>query len=135
MSHKAKKIGATAFVLAIAFGVLMYTSLGESLQQYKYVDEVMAAPADWNGKALQVHGYVVEKSIYRSKNKVQYRFDIERNGKVMRAYYNEIPPDQFKDHAEVVLTGKLKGNEFHATDMTAKCPSKYEERAPGTTGL
>ena len=31
----------TGVVLATAFGVLLYSSLGESLQYYKYVDEVM----------------------------------------------------------------------------------------------
>jgi cytochrome c-type biogenesis protein CcmE len=139
MSQKAKKISATVVVLATAFGVLLYSSLGESLQQYKYVDEVMAAPQQWEGKRLKVHGYVVPKSIGRKDGTVQYRyeyrFDVERNGKTLRAFYTGTPPDQFKDEAEVVLTGVLKNNEFHATEMTAKCPSKYEERAPTEVGL
>jgi len=135
MSRKATQISATVFVLATAFGVLLYSSLGESLQQYKYVDEVMAAPQQWEGKRLKVHGYVVPKSIGRKESTVQYRFDMERNGKTLRAFYTGTPPDQFKDEAEVVLTGVLKDNEFHATEMTAKCPSKYEERAPSEVGL
>ena len=32
MSHKAAKIGATSFVLLVAFGVLLYSTLGESMQ-------------------------------------------------------------------------------------------------------
>ena len=33
----------------------------------------------------------------------------------------------FKNDSEVVLTGRLSGdNSFHATEMTAKCPSKYD---------
>ena len=32
MSHKAAKIGVTSLVLLTAFGVLLYTSLGESMQ-------------------------------------------------------------------------------------------------------
>jgi cytochrome c-type biogenesis protein CcmE len=114
----------------------MYTSLGESLQQYKYVDEVLAAPQQWEGKPLQVHGNVVPASIGRKDNPLEYRFDLERNGKVMRAYFSFIPPDQFKDDAEVVVTGTLAHDgAFHATSMTAKCPSKYEERAPKGTQL
>jgi cytochrome c-type biogenesis protein CcmE len=136
MSHKATKsnapkIAVTAVVMATAFGVLLYTTMGESMQYYKYVDEVMAEPATWHGKHLQVHGYVVSGSIGKKPDTLEYRFDIQRNGKVVRAFYTGIVPDTFKDESEVVLTGQLTDKGFHATEMTAKCPSKYEE-APAT---
>jgi cytochrome c-type biogenesis protein CcmE len=127
MSHKAAKIGATSFVLLVAFGILLYSTLGESMQYYKYVDEVMAEPQAWQGKPLQVHGYVVKGSIGRKRDALEYQFDIQRNGKTIRAYYTGIVPDTFKDDSEVVLTGRLTDQGFMATDMTAKCPSKYEE--------
>jgi cytochrome c-type biogenesis protein CcmE len=130
MSQKTARIGVTALVLATAFGVLLYTTLGESMQYYKYVDEVMASPEAWHGKKLQVHGNVVRGSIGRKRDALEYQFDLQRNGKVIRAYYSGIVPDTFKDDSEVVLTGELTPNGFMATEMTAKCPSKYEE-APG----
>jgi len=134
MSHKAAKIGATTLVLMVAFGVLLYTTLGESMQYYKYVDEVMAQPIGaWKDKTLQVHGNVVAGSIGRKADSREYRFDIQRNGKVLRAYYNGVVPDTFKNDSEVVLTGRLTSDGFMATDMTAKCPSKYEA-APGVPG-
>jgi cytochrome c-type biogenesis protein CcmE len=127
MSNKAAKIGITGVVLATAFGVLLYSSLGESLQYYKYVDEVMAEPATWHGKNLQVHGTVVRDSIGQGRdNTLSWRFDIQRNGKVLRAYYTGLVPDTFKADSEVVLTGTLQDDGFHATEMTAKCPSKYD---------
>ena len=132
MSNKAAKISLTGLVLATAFGVLMYSSLGESLQYYKYVDEVMAEPATWHGKNLQVHGIVVRDSIAQKPNSpMEWRFDIQRNGKVLRAYYTGIVPDTFKADSEVVLTGRLDDNGFHATEMTAKCPSKYDAAPAG----
>ena len=133
MSHKAAKIGATTLVLATVFGILMYTTLGESMQYYKYVDEVVGSQTDWSGKKLQVHGYVVPGSIGKKANALEYRFDIQRNGKTMRAFYTGIVPDTFKDDSEVVLTGVLTKEGFMANDMTAKCPSKYEA-APGPAG-
>ena len=133
MSHKAAKIGVTTLVLATVFGVLLYTTLGESMQYYKYVDEVVGSQADWSGKKLQVHGYVVPGSIGKKRDALEYRFDIQRNGKTMRAFYNGIVPDTFKDDSEVVLTGILTKEGFVANDMTAKCPSKYEA-APGPAG-
>jgi cytochrome c-type biogenesis protein CcmE len=133
MSHKAAKIGVTTLVLATVFGVLLYTTLGESMQYYKYVDEVVGSQADWSGKKLQVHGYVVPGSIGKKRDALEYRFDIQRNGKTMRAFYNGITPDTFKDDSEVVLTGVLTKEGFIATDMTAKCPSKYDA-ASGPAG-
>jgi cytochrome c-type biogenesis protein CcmE len=133
MSQKAAKIGATSLVLATVFGVLLYTTLGESMQYYKYVDEVADSPQEWTGKRLQVHGYVVPGSIGKKRETREYRFDIQRNGKTLRAFYTGMVPDTFKDEAEVVLTGQLTENGFVASDMTAKCPSKYEA-APAVAG-
>jgi cytochrome c-type biogenesis protein CcmE len=130
MSHKAAKIGATTVVLLTAFGILMYTTLGESMQYYKYVDEVMAQPSNWEGKNLQVHGNVVAGSIGRKRDSLDWQFDIQRGGKTLRAYYTGIVPDTFKNDSEVVLTGRLTPNGFMATEMTAKCPSKYEAAPP-----
>ena len=127
MSHKAAKIGVTSLVLATVFGVLLYTTLGESMQYYKYVDEVVGSQGDWTGKKLQVHGYVVPGSIGKKRDRLEYRFDIQRNGKTMRAFYTGIVPDTFKDDSEVVLTGVLTKDGFMANDLTAKCPSKYDE--------
>jgi cytochrome c-type biogenesis protein CcmE len=130
MSHKAAKIGVTSLVLLTAFGVLLYTTLGESMQYYKYVEEVVAQPDTWKDKNLQVHGNVVPGSIGRKKDSLDWRFDIQRNGQTLRAYYTGIVPDTFKDDSEVVLTGRLTSDGFKATEMTAKCPSKYEAAPP-----
>ncbi len=131
MSQKTARVGITVLVLATAFGVLLYTSLGESMQFYKYTDEVMANPTEWQGKNLQVHGFVVPGSIAMKPETMEYRFDMQRNGKVMRAYYTGIVPDTFKNDSEVVLTGRLSPEGFHATEMTAKCPSKYDAATLG----
>ncbi len=133
MSHKAAKIGVTSLVLLTAFGVLLYTTLGESMQYYKYVDEVVTQPETWKDKNLQVHGNVVPGSIGRKKDSLEWRFDIQRNGQKMTAFYTGLTPDTFKDNSEVVLTGRLTPEGFKATEMTAKCPSKYEAAPPLAT--
>jgi cytochrome c-type biogenesis protein CcmE len=132
MSHKAARIGLTGVVLVVAFAGLLYSTMGESLEYYKKVDEVMVNPAEWHGKALQLHGFA--KAIGRKPDTLDYRFDIHSNGKVVRAYYTGVTPDTFKEDSEVVVKGRLsEDNTFHATEIIAKCPSKYEEGAV-TTG-
>ena len=133
MSHKAARIGLTGVVLAVAFGALLYSTLGESAQYYKHVDEVTSQPSAWYGKPLQVHGYA--KNVTRKRDSLEYRFDMVNNGQVIHASYTGIVPDTFKNDSEVVLQGTLSQDGFHATGVTAKCPSKYEaSRATGTTG-
>jgi cytochrome c-type biogenesis protein CcmE len=130
MSHKAIKIGVTAIVIATAVGALLFTTLQDNLQYYKYVDEVAAVQHEWEGKTLQVHGYVVPGSVSGTSDRLNWKFDLQRNGKVINATYTGKAPDNFKDSAEVVLTGQFTPHGFQATDMTAKCPSKYEEAPP-----
>ena len=132
MSHKAAKIGLTGLVLALAFGGLLYTTLSESAQYYKHVEEVMVQPDAWYGKPLQIHGYA--KNVTRTRDSLKYRFEMHSKGQVVQAFYTGITPDTFKNDAEVVLTGTLGPDGFHATGMTAKCPSKYEPQALGTAG-
>ena len=133
MSHKAARIGLTGVVLLLAFGGLLYTTLSEGTEYYKHVDEVLANPQQWHGKRLQVHGYA--KDVRQKPGTLEYRFDVENNGKVIRAYYTGIAPDTFKNEAEVVVKGALQPDgTFLVTEdgIMAKCPSKYEPRANTT---
>jgi cytochrome c-type biogenesis protein CcmE len=137
MKTKALKIVATAVVLLGALGGLMYTSLQEGTEYYKHVDEVMSDPAAWHGKKLQLHGYVVDKSIMRRPDTLDYIFKIQSNGKIVNARYTGVVPDTFKDGSEVVIKGTLSADGFHVSPdgVMAKCPSKYEAKGPaGTAG-
>ena len=128
MSQKATKIGLTCVVLVLAFGGLLYSTLSEGTEYYKHVDEVMASPGDWYGKNLQLHGFVQGEPT-RKRDSLEYRFDVQNKGKVMRAYYTGIVPDTFKADSEVVLQGRLQpdGTFLVAKDgVMAKCPSKYD---------
>jgi len=136
MSHKAAKLGITGLVLALAFGGLLYTSLGESAEYYKHVDEVMTSPQPWYGKRLQLHGFVAPKSWVQRPGSLDYKFKVQSNGQVVQAYYTGILPDTFKEDAEVVLKGTLQTDGFHVSPdgVVAKCPSKYEAKGPAGSG-
>ena len=135
MSHKAAKLGITGLVLALAFGGLMYTSLSESAEYYKHVEEVMVSPQPWYGKRLQIHGFVAPKSWVQKPGSLEYRFKVQSKGQVVQAYYTGILPDTFKEESEVVLKGTLGPDGFHVNPdgVIAKCPSKYEEKSPAGT--
>lgn len=129
MKHKAVKVGLTSLVLALAFSGLMYTTMGDATEYYKHVDEVMAAPEQWYGKKLQLHGFA--KQVTRKPSSLEYRFHVESNGQVVQASYKGVVPDTFKDDAEVVLKGTLgpEGFSVSPNGVMAKCPSKYEPQS------
>ena len=133
MNSKPLKVGLTGIVLFTAFAGLLWSTLREGTEYYKHVEEVMAQPHDWYGKKLQLHGFVVPRSIMKRRNSLDYRFEVESKGQVVRASYRGIVPDTFKDDAEVVLKGVLtpQGFEVESNGVMAKCPSKYEPK-PGS---
>ena len=107
MTHRYIKIGATTAVLVLAFVGLMWSTLRDGTEYYKHVDEVMGTRQDWEGKQLQLHGYVVPGSIFVKPGTLEYKFKVQNKGSVVDASYNGIVPDTFKDDAEVVLKGSL----------------------------
>ena len=127
MSKKTANIGLTCVVLVLAFGGLLYSTLSEGTEYYKHVDEVMANPDSWYGKNLQLHGFVAGEPA-RKRDSLEYRFDVQNKGKVVRAYYTGIVPDTFKADSEVVLKGTLTAQGFQVDKdgVMAKCPSKYD---------
>ena len=129
MKHKAAKIGLTTVVLALAFGGLLYSTMGEATEYYKHVDEVMSQPEQWYGKKLQLHGFA--KDVTRKPSSLEYRFKVESNGQTVVATYKGVVPDTFKDDAEVVMKGTLSPDGFTVAPngIMAKCPSKYEPQS------
>ena len=134
MNRKFLRIGLTTVVLVLAFAGLLWSTLREGTEYYKHVEEVMVQPDAWYGKRLQLHGYVVPSTIMRRKDSLDYRFDVQSKGQVVRATYSGIVPDTFKDDAEVVLKGTLtpEGFKVDPNGVMAKCPSKYEPKAGAT---
>jgi cytochrome c-type biogenesis protein CcmE len=133
MSQKTTKIGLTGLVLVLALAGMLWTSLSEGTEYYKHVDEVMGQPEAWYGKRLQLHGFVVDDSILRKRDALDYKFRIQNNGATVDATYSGIVPDTFKDGSEVVLKGLLgpEGFTVEKDGVMAKCPSKYEEAKGG----
>ena len=121
-------------MLTAALGGLMYTTLAEGTEYYIHVDEVMQDRAAWQGKRLQLHGFVAD--LRQRPNTLAYKFNVQFNGKVMTATYTGVVPDTFKNESEVVLKGKLQGDGFavEPNGVMAKCPSKYNPQAAGAAG-
>jgi cytochrome c-type biogenesis protein CcmE len=133
-----RKLAPALFTLAVVMGgiaYLFYSSAGEAFEYYKHVDELAANPGAWTGKHLQMHGFVVPGSIAKrmdaSRQQIEYKFQAVNCEKIIEVRYAGTVPDTFKDRAEVVVKGTLDGSQFHASEISAKCPSKYQSRPDG----
>ena len=118
MTHRYIKIGVTALVLVLAFAGLLWSTLREGAEYYKHVDEVMASPDEWEGKRLQLHGFVVANSILTaSSDTLEYKFKVQNNGHVDRRLVQGHRAGHVQGHArreaEVVLKGQLTQDGFH----------------------
>jgi cytochrome c-type biogenesis protein CcmE len=49
----------------------------------------------------------------------------DNEGRESKVVFNGAKPQDFERSEQIVLTGKMVGNEFHASKILMKCPSKY----------
>ncbi|MBE3591183.1 MAG: cytochrome c maturation protein CcmE [Firmicutes bacterium] len=113
-------------VLCAAIAFLAYTTVANAAEYYYNVDQVTKLSGAAAGRFLQVHGRVLPGSIDWRPAVPELRFQLEWNGAVLPVVYRGVKPDVFQDGLEAVAAGRLQGGTLQATDVTVKCPSKYE---------
>lgn len=120
-----------AGLIAGAAAVLVLSAPDEGMLDYVYVDKLVDAPADFQGRDVQVHGNVVLGSLSQDETSGAYHFVAEYKGRRLKIVFDGQLPDTFVEGGEVVATGRLDDEGvLHSSEMSAKCPSKYEEE-PG----
>ncbi len=50
---------------------------------------------------------------------------IDNEGHEAKVLLNKTKPQDFERSEQIVIIGKMQGEEFHASDVLMKCPSKY----------
>lgn len=51
----------------------------------------------------------------------------DNKGQECKVVFTGTKPEDFERSEQIVLTGAMDGNEFHANKILMKCPSKYTE--------
>src|SRR5581483_3072621 len=130
-----KKYGKFAALIAIVIGTLVWLAFagsGDSKTYYKTVAELNKMGDQAYGRRLRVGGDVADGSIQKTGGQVVFVLKQE-NQTIKVAYAGHDPlPDTFKDGAQALADGKLdRDGVFHASQVQAKCASKYEVRPTG----
>lgn len=115
-------------VIAVAIGVIL-TSL-KNTATYADFNEAIANP----DKEYHVVGKLnkTQPQIYDPKiNPDEFTFTlVDNKGIEKRVVLHKSKPQDFERSEQIVIIGKMHGEEFHANDILMKCPSKYNEGKP-----
>jgi len=126
-------VGSVVIILTLAY--LAYSGYQDSKSYFQTVPELYAMKDKGIGVRTQVSGDVVAGTIQRSTDGKVVDFVIGQEPQTLKIrYVGKNPlPDTLIDRATAIASGSLgRDGVFTATDITAKCASKYEkEKAAG----
>lgn len=112
-------------VIAIAIGVI-FVSL-KNTSTYADFSEAISNP----DKEFHVVGKLDKEQpqIYDPKvNPDEFLFSmIDNKGVIKQVVLHKSKPQDFEKSEQIVLIGKMQGDNFHANDILMKCPSKYND--------
>jgi cytochrome c-type biogenesis protein CcmE len=110
---------------------LVLTNFKDATVYAKGVDQIVAEKDKWVGRSVRVEGVLVRGTLKFQEKPCTYEFDATKGGQVVHVRFPScIKPDTLRDdmpEVGVTAEGKLQANgEFLASNVLAKCPSKYE---------
>src|SRR5271156_5905422 len=127
------KIIAAAVIILATVAYLSFTGGRDNKSYYVPIGELQGMGNKAYVRHLRVAGNVAPGSIHRVGTNAT--FDLLEQGHKLSVVYqgSEPPPDTFKDDAQALAVGTY-GHDgvFRATELQAKCASKYAPAAPAT---
>jgi cytochrome c-type biogenesis protein CcmE len=130
--NQIKIVAATVVILATV-AYLAFTGGRDNKSYYVTISELQGMGDKAYVRHLRVAGNVAPGSIHRAG--ANATFDLLEQGRKLSVVYqgSEPPPDTFKDDAQALAVGTYsRDGVFHATELQAKCASKYAPATPAT---
>jgi cytochrome c-type biogenesis protein CcmE len=137
------RIGIAAVIILGTIGYLAYSGTASNKSYYVTVAEMQNMGAKTYQSHLRVEGFVKPDSIQQNGPHVTFvltEFESHNpkatpnpHSVVVNYQGTEPPPDTFKNDAQALAIGTFgQDGVFHATQLQAKCASKYAPAQPGT---
>jgi cytochrome c-type biogenesis protein CcmE len=127
------RIGIAVAIFVGVIIALAVSGIQSDKSYYVTINELQGMGGKAYTRHLRVAGNVEPGSI--DHRGTSAKFVLVENDKKLRVDYQgeEPPPDTFKDNAQALAIGTYgRDGVFHATQLQAKCASKYAPK-PGTT--
>jgi cytochrome c-type biogenesis protein CcmE len=127
-----------SFVIAglLIAGAVLYLVLANtrtSAEYYLTMGELQHCTA-CASQTVRVAGQVAAGSIQRDNKTQVLRFTMTDGKLSMPVVYGGIVPDAFNAGLTVVVEGHMQQGTFQAQTLLAKCPSKFQNATPGSSG-
>lgn len=120
---KSSILGIVLIAVLIAIVISIY---GDS-STYASFDEAQKTEAE-----LHVVGQLNKDKelVYNPTENANYFafYMVDEEGAERKVVFYGSKPQDFERSEQIVLTGKMVGEEFHASKILMKCPSKYNEQ-------
>lgn len=113
-------------IIAIAVAIAIIISIYADSSTYASFNEAQKTEAE-----LHVVGQLNKDKdlVYDPIKDANYFafYMLDEHGEECKVVFNGSKPQDFERSEQIVLTGKMIGEEFHASKILMKCPSKYNE--------
>jgi cytochrome c-type biogenesis protein CcmE len=125
-SSQTLRVGAAVVLILGTIIYLAITGVRSDKSYYVTISELQAMGNNAYTRHLRVAGNVAPGSIQRSGSNANFVL-VEQDRKLTVNYQGiEPPPDTFKDDSQALAIGTFgRDGVFHATQLQAKCASKY----------
>lgn len=115
-------------IAVIGFAVVgTSTSGGAGMFNYSLA-QIQGQTEALAGKNVKVSGRIGRGSVRGEPASDSFRFDLEDDdGNKLAVSYKRLLPDPFEEGRDAIVEGQIHGGVLRASNLTVKCPSRYED--------
>jgi cytochrome c-type biogenesis protein CcmE len=122
-------VGGGVIALALIGLVVFAMTRPNATSFYMTTTEIQAAGFSQPGDDVKVNGNLIQESVV--EDGITTRFDITDGNSSLTVTTDSTLPDAFysdSDVIEIIAQGQYDGDTFNATQVFAKCPSKFKAK-------
>jgi cytochrome c-type biogenesis protein CcmE len=125
--YQVKYLVGAGIIFAVIIGLIVF-GLTQTGQWAVNLAELAAKGETAVGQGVRVSGQLEANSVAKDVKANKIAFVLTDGVNRLPVSYNGVVPDTFDRAVEIVAEGKLNPDgSFTATNVLAKCPSKYDE--------
>jgi len=115
-------------IIAVAIGAI-FTSLNNTSTYADFTEAIQEPDSEFHvvGKLNKDKEMVYDPQV--NTNLFTF-YMVDNKGIESKVILHKNKPQDFERSEQIVLIGKMHDNEFHASDILMKCPSKYNDGKP-----
>lgn len=120
-------------IIAVAIGAI-FTTLNNTSTYASFMEAAKEPDSEFHvvGKLNKEKETVYEPKV--DANLFSF-YMIDNKGEERKVILHKNKPQDFERSEQIVLIGKIQGEEFQASDILMKCPSKYNDGKPQETAV